>query len=408
MKNLVKRRNFFKQVSAIGLIPLLGSKVMANTNSLQNQITTTQKEDDLSIAKLEFIRLTGTSGNRSIYATAETESGVKAIYGPIDDDAALLADKLMSKKVIRRNALEHEAIWNDLFDSNRHSRGSHFLMGISTIDNLLWDLKGKIFQQPVYKILGGNRKEVQVYGSCLGFSQEHDEMQAKARELKAEGYTHQKWFLNSTSPKDGPGVLAENVEKVRLLREALGDDADLMIDVLFNWDLPYAAAWAKRVEKYNLRWFEEPVPSANLDAFIELSRETSVPIATGEHFYGRWDVQKFLKEDAIRVVQADPEWCGGVSELVKICAIASVHGAHVIPHGHSLHAAMHVVASQSPDVCPLVEYLINKMNGNYYYFDKNPPRPVNGKLTLTDRPGFGIELDDSKIIKKETITWRDL
>jgi len=67
-------------------------------------------------------------------------------------------------------------------------------------------------------------------------------MQAKAKELKAEGYTHQKWFLNKTSPQDGSAVMAENVEKVRLLREALGDEADLMINILFNWDLPYAAA----------------------------------------------------------------------------------------------------------------------------------------------------------------------
>ena len=381
---------------------------MAEVNTTHYQVVNQSSMQDLVISKLEFIRLTATSGKASIYVTAETEGGNKGIYGPIDADAALLADKLLVKKVLGRNALEHEAIWNDLFGSNRHSRGSHYLMGMSTIDNLLWDLKGQIFGQPVYKILGGNRKQVRVYGSCLGFSQEPEKMQAKARELKAEGYTHQKWFLNKTSPQDGPAVMAENVEKVRLLREALGDEADLMIDVLFNWDLPYAAAWAKRVEKYNLRWFEEPVPTANLDAFIELSRETSVPIATGEHFYGRWDVQKFLKEDAVRVVQADPEWCGGVSELVKICAIASVHGAHVIPHGHSIHAAMHVVASQSPDVCPLVEYLIGKMNGNYYHFEKNAPRPINGKLILPDRPGFGIELDSSKINKREKITWRDL
>ena len=381
---------------------------MAKVNATHDQIVNQSNMQNLVISKLEFIRLTTTSGQASIYVTAETEGGNKGIYGPIDADAVLLADKLLVKKVLGRNALEHEAIWNDLFDSNRHSRGSHYLMGMSTLDNLLWDLKGQIFGQPVYKILGGNRKQVQVYGSCLGFSQEPEKMQAKARELKAEGYTHQKWFLNKTSPQDGPAVMAENVEKVRLLREALGDEIDLMIDVLFNWDLPYAVAWAKRVEKYNLRWFEEPVPASNLDAFIELSRGTSVPIATGEHFYGRWDVQKFLKEDAIRVVQADPEWCGGVSELVKICAIASVHGAHVIPHGHSIHAAMHVVASQSPDVCPLVEYLIGKMDGNYYHFEKNAPRPVNGKLTLPDRPGFGIELDSSKINKREIITWRDL
>ena len=381
---------------------------MAEVSTTHHQVVNQSNMEDLVISKLEFIRLTAASGNTSIYLIAETKGGNKGIYGPIDADAVLLADRLLVKKVLGRNALEHEAIWNDLFDSNRHSRGSHYLMGMSAIDNLLWDLKGQIFGQPVYKILGGNRNQVQVYGSCLGFSQEPEKMQAKARELKAEGYTHQKWFLNKTSPQDGPAVMAENVEKVRLLREALGDEADLMIDALFNWDLPYAAAWAKRVEKYNLRWFEEPVPTANLDAFIELSRNTSVPIATGEHFYGRWDVQNFLKEGAIQVVQADPEWCGGVSELVKICAIASVYGAHVIPHGHSVHAAMHVVASQSPDVCPLVEYLIGKMNGNYYYFEKNKPRPINGKLILPNRPGFGIELDSSKINKREKITWREL
>ena len=395
-------------MTAVGLMPVFGAKALAGDPINRDTSVYRSDTEELSIEKLEFIRLRNDSGKESIYYTGATSNGIEGIYGPIDADAALLADKLLKKKVLGRNALEHEAIWNHMFDTNRHSRGSHYLMGMSAIDNLLWDLKGRIFGQPVYRILGGDRSEVPVYGSALGFSHEPLEMQAKARELKAQGYTRQKWFLNHTSPQEGPGRMADNVEKVRLLREALGEDADLMIDTLFNWDLPYAAAWAKRVEKYNLRWFEEPFPTANLDAFIELSRETRVPIATGEHFYGRWDVQKFLKEDAIRVVQADPEWCGGVSELLKMCAIASVHGAHVIPHGHSIHAAMHVVASQSPDVCPLVEYLIRKMDGSYYFFEKNPPRPVNGILSLPERPGFGIEIDDSKVSAREAITWREL
>lgn len=322
MKNRGKSK-----IRLISILLLIIALVAQKESVAKISFSKEESNKDLTIAKMEFIRLTADSGQKSIYLTAETQNGLKGIYGPIDADAALLADKLLIKKVIGRSALETEAIWNDLFAGNRHSRGSHYLMGVSAIDNVLWDLKGKIFNQPVYKILGGNRSQVQVYGSCLGFSQEHEAMQAKARELKAEGFTHQKWFLNTTSPTEGPAVLAENIEKVRLLREALGDDADLMIDVLFNWDLPYCVAFAKRVEKYNLRWFEEPVPSANLDAFIELSRETSVPIATGEHFYGRWDVQKFLREDAIRVVQADPEWCGGVSELVKMCA--KIGRAHV-------------------------------------------------------------------------------
>jgi L-rhamnonate dehydratase len=170
-----------------------------------------------------------------------------------------------------------------------------------------------------------------------------------------------------------------------------------MFDASTAWDLSYAVEWAKRVEQYYPRWLEEPFQVARLESFKELSRETSIALATGEHFYGRWDIQEFLSEKVIRVVQADPEWCGGVSELIKICNIASVYGAQVIPHGHSMLAAMHVVASQPEIMCPLVEFLILKMTGDYQYFDKNPVIPQNGMITLSERPGFGIELDDSKI-----------
>ncbi len=360
------------------------------------------------ITKLEFIRLTAESGRKSIYLTAETAGGHKGLYGPIDWEGALIADKMMKSRVIGKSALAHEAIWNDLFRANRHYRGSHYLIGMSAIDNVLWDLKGRIFNKPVYQLLGGDRKEVQAYGSCLGFSLDPEPMQAKVRELKQQGFVHQKWFLRDIGPESGPAGMARNVERIRLLREAMGPDGDLMIDVFSTWNLNYAAAWCNQVEQYNLRWLEEALPSADLDGYIELSNETSVPLATGEHFYARYDAQKFLKNDAIRVIQADPEWCGGVSELVKICTIASVHGAQVIPHGHSMHAAMHVVASQDPQVCPLVEYLIRKMTGPYYYFEKDPPVAVDGKLTLPDRPGFGIELDTSKIVSREPITWRDL
>ncbi len=88
-----------------------------------------------------------------------------------------------------------------------------------------------------------------------------------------------------------------------------------------------------------------------------------------------------------------------------MCTLASVHSVNVIPHGHSIHAAMHVVASQPVEVCPLVEYLIGKM-GSYYQFEKWQPKPVDGMLELPDRPGFGIELDESKIADVRAISWQ--
>jgi L-alanine-DL-glutamate epimerase-like enolase superfamily enzyme len=121
-----------------------------------------------------------------------------------------------------------------------------------------------------------------------------------------------------------------------------------------------------------------------------------VPLSAGEHLYDRDDVLPFLREGLLGVLQTDPEWCGGVTELVRICALAETFGVPVIPHGHALHAALHVVASQSPAVCPMAEYLMRSMPDRYH-FEVSPPAPAGGHFELPRRPGFGIELDDAKI-----------
>ena len=400
MKGYFDRRNFLTGAAAGGIgmsVPALSG--VAYGAGAQG------RGAKLKVTDVEMLQLTGKNGRKTLYLKISTDGGLEGLYGPIDTEAAVFVDRFFRSRLIGQDPLAGEVFWDRMFRASRHSRGSHFLMGLSAVDNALWDLRGKAAGLPVYRLLGGSRDKVQAYASCLGFSQEASALQAKAKQLKEEGYRHQKWFVRDRGPKHGPGGVEKDVELVRLLREAVGEDVDLMFDAFWLWDMNYALAWSRRVEKYNPRWIEEPFQSANLDAFIEYSRETSIPVATGEHFYGRWDVHKFLKADAIMVVQADPEWCGGVSELVKICTLASVHGVNVIPHGHSLHAAMHVVASQPVEICPLVEYLIRKMS-NYYYFEKNQLKPVNGMIELPKGPGFGIELDESKIADIKVMNWR--
>jgi L-alanine-DL-glutamate epimerase-like enolase superfamily enzyme len=278
------------------------------------------------------------------------------------------------------------------------------MMAISAVDNALWDLRGRYFGVPVYRLLGGpTRESVAAYGSCLGFSLEPDKVRSRSAQLKREGFRHQKWFL-AYGPGDGAEGLAKNVELVRILRESAGEDVDLMFDAFMGWDINYAVQWAKQVEQYRPRWIEEAFHPEKIESFVTLRRSTSIPVASGEHFYNRRQVQDYLRAGAISVVQADPEWCGGVSELVRICTLASVYDAHVIPHGHSVHAALHVVASQSPMTCPLVEYLINKMQ-TYYEFEKEPPRVTDGRIALPTRPGFGVEFDESKIEKRTRVSW---
>jgi len=432
IKKMTTRRQFISRVSqasAVGILPLPGNKPVAEKPFYAGAL----------IDAVEIVRVTGpytslaginhqyqaqpihiypdqrpapykdqtsptaSTGNLTHdYLRIRTHGGIDGLYGPVDPETVTPIVQQLRPFLIGKDALEGEALWDKLYRLNRHSRGGHYMMALSAVDNALWDIRGKQFGAPVYQLLGGpTRKEVRVYGSCLGYTVEKGKAGDKAKQLYAQGFLHQKWFL-AYSPGDGNAGLNRNIELVEELRGALGSEAELMFDAFMGWDLPFAEAWCKAVEKYRPYWIEEPFAPNRLESFIQLSQRTSVPVATGEHFYNRWEVVEFLKARAIQVVQADPEWCGGVSELVKICNLASSFGAKVFPHGHNIHAALHVVASQSPEVCPLVEYLINHV-GYKLHFQKDPLLTNNGILKLPQKPGFGIELDAAKIQRTEVL-----
>ena len=337
-----------------------------------------------------------TSTQTAHYLCIKTNDAVEGLYGPIDAEVVPVINRQLKKFLIGKNPLAGEQLWDQLYRLNRHGRTGHFMMAISAIDNALWDVRGKYFQAPVYQLLGGpTRKAVPVYASTLGRSVQPEDIRATAQDFQEKGFSAQKWFI-PYGPGNGNEGLQFNINLVKLLREAVGDTTDLMFDAFSGWDLPYAIRWAKAVEAYHPRWIEEAFLMDQRSSFVALRQQTSIPVATGEHFYNRWEVQQFLDAGAISVVQADPEWCGGVSELVKMCAIASAYGAQVIPHGHNLHAALHVVASQSPAVCPMGEFLYDKMQ-NYYYFEQEALQPEAGAIMLPDKPGFGLAWDEAKI-----------
>jgi len=347
---------------------------------------------------------TKTVSSTAIYLRIRTADGLEGLYGPIEREPAMVIYEDLRPFLIGKDALATELLWDEMYRSNRHSRAGFFLMAISAVDNTLWDLKGRYYGVPVYRLLGGpTRESVEVYASCLGFSLEPEAVRKRCLAIKQEGYRYQKWFIGY-GPGSGAAGMEKNVALVRLLRETLGDDTELMFDAFSGWDQTYALEWAHQVEKYHPRWMEEIAHPEKIQSFANLHRGTTIPIASGEHFYGRWEVQHYLQADALSVVQADPEWCGGISELVKIGTVASLYDVPVIPHGHSIHAAMHVIASHSPMTFPLGEYLINKMR-HYYHFEKRPPVPVRAHLALPKEAGFGIELDPAKIDSQKVLTW---
>lgn len=340
----------------------------------------------------------------ALYLKIKTDAGLDGIYGPIDKEALIVVDQQLRGFLTGKDPLAGEALWDQMYRSNRHSRAGHFMMAISAVDNALWDLRGRYYNAPVYRLLGGpTRVSAEAYASCLGYSLEPEAVRTRAAALKDEGFRYQKWFL-AYGPGDGPAGMAKNVELVKVLRETVGNEVELMFDSFMGWDLNYAIAWAKQVEQYRPRWMEESFAPDKIDSFAQLRRATSIPVASGEHIYARWEAQEYFKAGALSVIQSDPEWCGGVSELMKVCALASVYDVQVIPHGHAIRTALHVVLSQSPMTCPLIENLILKME-SYHHFEKDPPRLEHAHFPLPERPGFGIELDPAEVEKQTVVRW---
>lgn len=403
------RRHFLSQIantSLLAFLPLPTQLLFAETGSPADAII-----DEVDVLRVmgHFTWTLGTTverGEQQIihhFLRIRTRGGIEGIYGYVDEPAIPPILDEIRPFILGKNAFEIEALWEQLYRRNRHSRAGYYMMGLSYMNNALWDIRGKYFGMPVYQVLGGaTRSEAPVYASTLRYSVAKGEAGPQAKELYDKGFRIQKWFFDY-GVEDGNAGLQKNIELVAEVREALGPDAQIMFDPMRIWDLPYAKAWARAVAEYNPYYLEEPFWVNKLENYIELSRVAPFSIAAGEHLYTRWDVQYFLKAGAIQFVNADPEWCGGVSELVKICAIASGFGAKVIPHGHNIHAALHVSASQSQELCPFNEYLNTSFPWKLH-FQKDPLLTDNGVIPLPTKPGFGIELDEGKIERSEVLT----
>ena len=207
------------------------------------------------------------------------------------------------------------------------------LQAISAIDIALWDIIGKAANKPVYQMLGGPvRDKVPVYASALHPVGE-DKVAAEAKAYVAEGYRAMKMRF-PYGPGNGVEGMRANEDQVACVREAVGDDIEIMADAYMGWDFLYAKKMCRRLEKYNLAWVEEAFLPDDLDSYSKLRQETNIPISGGEHEYTRFGFKNIIDKQAMDIIQPDLRRCGGFTEARKIAAQAAAAGTTPVSYTH--------------------------------------------------------------------------
>ena len=331
------------------------------------------------------------------FLRVETDEGPHGIAGPLPDMVALYVAKRLRPLLLGQDPIAHELLWDQMHRYMVHGRQGDAMLAISAVDCALWDLKGRWVGQPVFRLLGGpTRDTVPCYASMLGFNVlDMGRVRDRAAEYRGLGYPAQKWFFRH-GPMSGPDGMNRNVDLVRTLRETLGDDYDIMLDCWQSFDPAYAIDLAERIADYRPRWLEECVMPDRIDSYRKVKDSTSIPLSGAEHEYTSWGFKRFIDAEALDILQPDIYWAGGLSETLKIAAMARAADLIVIPHGHSTPAGLHFTLAQSPILTPYQEYLV-KWNAINQFFLTHRQEPANGVLTHPVQPGLGMDLDESRI-----------
>jgi len=339
------------------------------------------------------------------FVQIDTDEGVSGIGGPIsENNACFYIDTQLKPLLIGRDPTANELLWDIMYRSAINGRKGDNMVAISYVDVALWDLKGKWLGQPVCKLLGGPVQEkIPAYASMSGYSLKPDKVRERMKEVVAQGYMAAKWFMRE-GPQDGPNGVRKIVEFARIARETGGPDMKLMMDAWNSWDVPFTLRIANLIAEYDFSWIEEPLMPDMYESYARLTAESPVPISAGEHEYTRWGFKMMMDLHAADVFQPDPAWCGGITEVVKICALASAYGFPTPLHASLPNAVVHISFAQNAVVCPIIEYLPLRSSAGQHFF-KDPVKPVNGYLYPPTMHGL-YELDPAKIENERETTFK--
>ena len=329
----------------------------------------------------------GAGGLSGFTVEIATDKGVKG-YGQGGLAGGAIVTGHLAKLLIGEDPFNVERIWDILWRSTMYyGRAGAVLHAISGVDLALWDLLGKALGLPVYKLLGGETK-ARIPAYCTGNDIEQH---------IAFGFRRLKLAMPH-GPADGREGMRKNAALVRRTRELLGPDGDIMLDCWMAWTEDYTVEMAELVAPYRVYWMEECLPPHDYAGFGRLqARIQSTRIATGEHEYTRYGFRQLLEHHSAAIWQPDIHWCGGLTELRRIGALASAYDIPVIPHGGGSRDSIHFILATVNS--PWAELFMPAPGGPpevYRRFEEDnlvTRGPEGVYMRPSERPGFGWELE---------------
>ncbi len=301
--------------------------------------------------------------------------------------------------LLGKDALGHEVLWQEMYRrSMDYARSGSLQAALSALDVALWDLKGKLLDQPVSVLLGGIKNPViQPYATGLYFTR----VDNLEKTLVEEALLYKSQGFAATKMKVGLGV-EEDVKYVSAIRKAIGPEMRLMIDSNHAYSYQEAVELARKVEKYDIAWFEEPVSPEDYDGYRRLRDNTTIPIAGGECEYLKFGFKRLFENDCVDIAQPDICAAGGLTEAKRIATLAQAYNKDVVPHTWgtwiAISAAVHFVGNldKNPgrlyDGLPTME-LDRTENSLREEVTQHQIKIEKGLLEIPRLPGLGVEVD---------------
>ncbi len=303
------------------------------------------------------------------------------------EPAAWIVENHLARFVEGARVTDMERIWEQMYLSTLfYGRKGIALNAISCVDLALWDLLGRLRQEPVFQMLGGAvRDDLMFYATG-----------ARPDLAQQMGFVGGKLPLHH-GPAEGEDGLKKNLALLSEMRSRTGNDFWLMYDCWMSLDLNYAVRLAQAARQYSLKWIEEALPPDDYWGYAELKRNVppGMLVTTGEHEATRWGFRLLLEMGCADIIQPDVGWCGGLTELMKISALADARGVLVVPHGSSVYSYHFAITRHNS---PFSEFLMmapeaDKVIAMFSPLLLDEPIPVQGRMKVPDTPGFGVRLN---------------